>query len=269
MQQRLAILGTGRMGGALLNGMLRSGWVSAEQVHCTVGHSERARAVADTYGVHADTDSASAVAGADVVLLAVKPQSLRELLAGVGETIHPGQLVISVCAGVPTSAIEAQLAEGVAVVRVMSNTPVQVDQAMSAVAGGRHARQDDVELAAEILSHVGRVIRLPEEHLDAVTALSGSGPAYVFMIAEAMIDAGILLGLSRDVAAELITQMLVGSATMLRDSGRQPVQLREEVASPGGVTISALRTLEDASVRAAMMNAIEAARDRGRELASG
>jgi pyrroline-5-carboxylate reductase len=269
MQQRLAILGTGRMGAALLNGMLRSGWVSAEQVHCTVGHSERARVVADTYGVHADTDSASAVAGADVVLLAVKPQSLRELLAGVGETIHPGQLVISVCAGVPTSAIEAQLAEGVAVVRVMSNTPVQVDQAMSAVAGGRHARQDDVELAAEILSHVGRVIRLPEEHLDAVTALSGSGPAYVFMIAEAMIDAGILLGLSRDVAAELITQMLVGSATMLRDSGRQPVQLREEVASPGGVTISALRTLEDASVRAAMINAIEAARDRGRELASG
>lgn len=269
MQGQLAILGTGRMGAALLNGLLRSGWAQPEQVHCTTRNPNRARTVAETYGVHADTDSSAAAAAADVVLLAVKPQNLRELLGTVADKIHPGQLVISVCAGVRTSSIEAQLAEGVSVVRVMSNTPVQVDEAMSAVAGGRHARDDQVDLAAEILSHVGRVIRLPEEHLDAVTALSGSGPAYVFMLAEAMIDAGILLGLSRDVAAELIIQTLVGSATMLRDSGRHPVELREEVTSPGGVTISAVRALEDAGVRAALINAIEAARNRGRELASG
>lgn len=269
MQGQLAILGTGRMGTALLNGLLRSGWARPEQVHCTMRDPDRARTVAETYGVHADTDSASAAANADVVLLAVKPQSLRELLSTVADKIHPGQLVISVCAGVRTATIEQQLVEGVSVVRVMSNTPVQVDEAMSVVAGGRHARDDQVDLAAEILGHVGRVIRLPEEHLDAVTALSGSGPAYVFLLAEAMIDAGILLGLSRDVAAELIVQTLVGSATMLRDSDRHPVQLREEVTSPGGVTISAIRALEDAGVRAALINAIEAARNRGRELASG
>lgn len=269
MDGRLAMLGTGRMGEALLNGLLRSGWAEPGQVHCTVRHPERAGQLAETYGVQADTDSAAAAAGADVVILAVKPQSLRELLAAVGDKIRPDQLVITVAAGVPTSSIESQLPDGTAVVRVMSNTPVQVDQAMSVVAAGRHARDDQVDLAVEILGHVGRVIRLPEEHLDAVTALSGSGPAYVFLLAEAMIDAGVLLGVSRDVAAELIAQTLVGSATMLRDSGRTPVQLREEVASPGGVTVAAIRALEDAGVRAAMMNAVEAARDRGRELASG
>lgn len=269
MDGQLAMLGTGRMGEALLNGLLRSGWAAPGQLHCTVRNPERARTIAETYGVRADTDSAAAAAGADVVILAVKPQNLRELLATVGDKIRPDQLVITVAAGVPTSAIESHLPEGTSVVRVMSNTPVQVDQAMSVVAAGRHARDDQVELAAEILGHVGRVIRLPEEHLDAVTALSGSGPAYVFLLVEAMIDAGILLGLSRDVASELIVQTLVGSATMLRDSGRHPVELREEVTSPGGVTISAIRALEDAGVRAALINAIEAARNRGRELASG
>lgn len=269
MDGQLTILGTGRMGEALLNGLLRSGWAQPQQVWCTVRNPDRARTLAETYGVRADTDSASATAAADVVLLAVKPQNLRELLATVADKVHPGQLVISVAAGVPTAAIESQLPADTPVVRVMSNTPVQVDQAMSVVAAGRHARDDQLDVAAEIFAHVGRVIRLPEEHLDAVTALSGSGPAYVFLLAEAMIDAGILLGLSRDVATELIVQTLAGSAAMLRDTGRHPVELREEVTSPGGVTIAAVRKLEDAGVRAALLNAIEAARDRGRELASG
>lgn len=267
--RRLAILGAGRMGGALLGGLLRSGWIAPERVHCTVRSPEHAAELAEAYGVRADTDSPSAATGADIVVLAVKPQNLRELLGSVGDKITPDQLVISVAAGVPTSAIESQLSEGTPVVRVMSNTPVEVDQAMSVVAAGRHARDEHADTAADILSHVGRVIRLPEEHLDTVTALSGAGPAYVYLLAEALIDAGILFGLSRDAAAELVVQMVVGSATMLRDSGRSAVQLRQEVASPGGVTISALRALEDDGLRSALIDAVEAARDRGRELASG
>jgi pyrroline-5-carboxylate reductase len=267
MQGRLAILGTGRMGEALLGGLLRSGRASPGQLWCTVRTEERARTLAETYGVRADTDSAGAAAHADVVLIAVKPQNMRALLAEIAGKLHTGQTVISVAAGVPTATIESQLPEGVPVVRVMSNVPVLVDEAMSAIAPGRHAGEEALEIAEAILGHVGKVVRLGEEHLDAVTALSGSGPAYFFLLAEAMIDAGILLGLSRDIATELIVQTMVGSAKMLRDTGRHPVELRESVTSPGGTTIAAIRVLEEERVRAAFLNAIEAAKLRSEELA--
>jgi pyrroline-5-carboxylate reductase len=269
MDGTLAILGTGRLGEALLNGLLRSGWAAPEQVRCTVRRDERARVLAATYGVEATTDSAAAAAAADVVLIAVKPQTIRGLLAEIAPGIHPGQTVISVAAGVPTAVLEALLPEGTPVVRVMSNTPVQVDEAMSAIAPGRHAGPEHVAAAERILGHVGRVVHLGEEHMDAVTALSGSGPAYFFLLAEAMIDAGILLGLSRDIATDLIIQTMVGSAKMLRDTGRHPVELREAVTSPGGTTIAAIRVLEEQRVRAAFLNAIEAAKHRSEELAGG
>ncbi|HEY8341264.1 MAG TPA: pyrroline-5-carboxylate reductase [Egibacteraceae bacterium] len=269
MEGTLAILGTGRMGEALLGGLLRSGWALPDQVICTVRSEERARTLAETYGVHTDTDSAAAVAKADVAIVAVKPQNIRELLEVIGPHVTPRTTIVSVVAGVPTATIESLLPEGVPVVRVMSNVPVQVDEAMSVVTAGRHADEDHLAIAEEILGHVGRVVRLAEEHLDAVTALSGSGPAYFFLLAEAMIDAGILLGLSRDVATELIVQTMVGSAKMLRDTGRHPVELREAVTSPGGTTIAAVRVLEQERVRAAFLNAIEAAKQRSEALASG
>jgi pyrroline-5-carboxylate reductase len=227
----------------------------------------RAKSIAEEYGVRADTDSAAAAGDADVVIIAVKPQNIRVLLDEIAGAVRPGQTVISVAAGVPTATIEEVLADGVAVVRVMSNVPVLVDEAMSAIAPGRHAGEEHVAIAERILSHVGRVVHLGEEHLDSVTALSGSGPAYFFLLAEAMIDAGILLGLSRDVATELIIQTMVGSAKMLRDTGRHPVELRESVTSPGGTTIAAIRVLEEERVRAAFLNAIEAAKRRSEELA--
>jgi pyrroline-5-carboxylate reductase len=264
---RLAILGTGRMGEALLAGLLRVGWVAPESVRCTVRRPERARALEDTYGVRGGTDSVVAVADADVVVIAVKPQNIRDLLDEVGPKLRPDQTVISVAAGVRTSAIEAATPAGVPVVRVMSNTPVQVDEAMSVIAPGAHAGRAHVEVAEQILGAVGRVITLPEDQLDAVTALSGSGPAYLFLLAEAMIDAGILLGLSRDISTELIIQTMVGAARMLRDTGKHPVELREGVTSPGGTTISAIRVLEEERVRAAFLNAIEAAAKRSAELA--
>ncbi|MGH3666280.1 MAG: pyrroline-5-carboxylate reductase [Egibacteraceae bacterium] len=269
MDARLAILGAGRMGEALLGGLLRSGWTRPDQVRCTVRTSDRARILTETYGVRADTDSAAATAESDVLILAVKPQNMRTLLEEIAPKVHPGHTVISVAAGVPTAKIEGALPDGVAVVRVMSNVPVQVDEAMSAAAPGRHAGPEHLATADAVLGHVGKVVHLAEEHLDAVTALSGSGPAYFFLLAEAMIDAGILLGLSRDVATELIIQTMVGSAKMLRDSGRHPVELREMVTSPGGTTIAAIRVLEEERVRAAFLNAIEAAQHRSTELAGG
>jgi pyrroline-5-carboxylate reductase len=269
MDGTLAILGTGRLGEALLSGLLRSGYAAPGQVRCTVRRPERATALAEGYGVDAGTDSAEAAAHADVLVIAVKPQNIRPLLEAIAPKVHDGQTVISVAAGVPTAAIEEALPAGTPVVRVMSNVPVQVDEAMSAIAPGRHAGPEHVAVAEGILGHVGRVVHLAEEHLDAVTALSGSGPAYFFLLAEAMIDAGILLGLSRDVATELIIQTMVGSAKMLRDTGRHPVELRESVTSPGGTTIAAIRVLEQERVRAAFLNAIEAAKDRSAELAGG
>ncbi|HVM00069.1 MAG TPA: pyrroline-5-carboxylate reductase [Egibacteraceae bacterium] len=267
MDGRLAILGTGRMGEALLNGLLRAGWAKPDRIWCTVRRVERARLLAETYGVHADTDSPGATTASDVLLLATKPQNVRDLLRTIAPEITGRHTVVSVVAGVTTAAIDALIPGDTPVVRVMSNVPVQVDEAMSAIAPGRHAGPEHIGIAEGILGHVGRVVHLDEEHMDAVTALSGSGPAYFFLLAEAMIDAGILLGLSRDIATELIIQTMVGSAKMLRETGRHPVELREAVTSPGGTTIAAIRVLEQQRVRAAFLDAIDAARRRSAELA--
>ncbi len=236
---------------------------------CTARREERCAELERDHGVKATTDNRAAVEAADVVLVALKPQVLLDAVSAVGDAFRPGQTVISVAAGTTTAAIQAAIPGEIPVVRVMTNTPVQVDAAMSVVAAGTHAGERDLAVAEAILSHVGSVIRMGEEHLNAVTALSGSGPAYFFLLAEAMIDAGILLGLPRDVSTELIVQTMVGSAKMLRESGLHPVELREMVTSPGGTTISAIRELERSRVRAAFLDAIEAAQLRGEELARG
>ncbi len=269
MDGTLAIIGTGRIGEALLRGLLGSGWVVPEQVVCTDAYEERCEQLRTEHGVRATTDNREAVDAADVVLVALKPQVLVDVLTPIGDAFRPEQTVISVAAGITTATIQDTIPGQVPVVRVMTNTPVQVDEAMSVVSGGTHADERDLAVAEAILGHVGQVIRLDEVHLDAVTALSGSGPAYFFLLAEAMIDAGILLGLPRDVSTRLIIQTMVGSAIMLRDTGRHPVELREMVTSPGGTTISAIRTLESARVRAAFLDAIEAAKLRSEELAEG
>jgi pyrroline-5-carboxylate reductase len=269
MQGTLAIIGAGRIGEALLRGLLRSGWVEPGQVVVTARREDRCAELAQAHGVKATTDNREAVAAADVVLLALKPQTILALVADVTDAFRPDQTVISIAAGTTTAQLEAATPDGVPVVRVMSNTPVQVDEAMSVISPGAHAGDRDLAVAEDIFSHVGKVVRLSEEHLDSVTALSGSGPAYFFLLAEAMIDAGILLGLPRDLSTELIVQTMVGSAKMLRDTGKHPVELREMVTSPGGTTISAIRVLESAGVRAAFLDAIEAAKHRGRQLAKG
>jgi pyrroline-5-carboxylate reductase len=262
-----ALVGVGKLGEALLSGLLRAGTPTGEII-AAERYQGRAREIAETYGV-ATASPAEAVAKADVVLLAVKPQDMRALLTDVGPRVRPGTLVVSMAAGITTALVEQHVPDGTPVVRVMTNTPVFVDEAMSAISAGSHATAAHLQVVEDLLGPVGKVVRVPESQQDAVTALSGSGPAYFFFLVEAMIDAGILLGLPRAVAAELIVQTAVGSARMLRESGEHPVLLREAVTSPGGTTIAAIRTMEDHGVRAAMLAAIEAARDRSKELAAG
>jgi pyrroline-5-carboxylate reductase len=264
----IALLGVGKLGEALLSGLLRSG-TAPMSLLAAERHAERANEIAGRYGVTTLITPEEATARADVVLLAVKPQDMRALLVDIAPHVRPTTLIVSMAAGITSAFVEELLPEGTSVVRVMTNTPVFVDEAMSAISAGSHANGDHLQVVEDLLSPVGKVVRVPESQQDAVTALSGSGPAYFFYLVEAMIDAGILLGLPRAVAAELIVQTAVGSARMLRESGEHPVLLREAVTSPGGTTIAAIRTMEDHGVRAAMLAAIEAARNRSRDLAAG
>ncbi|MEV4253185.1 pyrroline-5-carboxylate reductase [Spirillospora sp. NPDC049652] len=263
----IAILGAGKMGEALLSGVLRAGRRPAE-LRATARREERAALLRERYGVETISNREAAKT-ADVLVLAVKPQDMGALLDEVGPHVPAGTLVISMAAGITTGYVEDRLGDGVPVVRVMSNTPVHVDEAMSVISPGSHAGEEHLKLAEELLSPVGKVLRIPESLQDGATALSGSGPAYFYYLVEAMVDAGILLGMPRAAALEMVIQSAVGAAVMLRDSGEHPVLLREAVTSPGGTTIAAIRELEKHGVRAAVLEAIEAARNRGRELAAG
>jgi pyrroline-5-carboxylate reductase len=263
----IAILGAGKMGEALISGLLRAGRNPADVV-VVVRRPARGAELRETYGVAA-LSAADAAKTAGTLVITVKPQDMGALLDEIAPHVPADRLVISVAAGIPTALIERRLGAEVPVVRVMSNTPVHVDQAMSVISAGRYAGEEHLRRAEELLQPVGKVLRIPESQQDAATALSGSGPAYVYFLVEAMVDAGILLGIPRATALEMVNQAVYGAARMLRDTGEHPVILREAVTSPGGTTISAIRELERHGVRAAFLAAIEAARDRGAELGSG
>ncbi|MFF4774583.1 pyrroline-5-carboxylate reductase [Microtetraspora fusca] len=263
----IAILGTGKMGEALLSGLVRAG-LPPNEIMVTARRGDRAAALRETYGVRV-VSNAEAAKAADTIILAVKPQDMGSLLAEIAPYVPADRLVITVAAGITTAFVESRLGEAVPVVRVMSNTPVLVDEAMSVISPGAHAGERHLERTEDLLRPVGKVLRIPESQQDAATALSGSGPAYFFYLVEAMVDAGILLGMPRAAALDMVTQSIVGAAIMLRDSGEHPVILREAVTSPGGTTIAAIAELERHKVRAAFLDAIEAARDRSSQLASG
>ena len=262
----LAILGAGVMGETVLSGLLRAGW-HADQIVATDRRLERQLELTTRYGIKM-LENTEAVAEAETVILVVKPQDMNDLLNEISQSIKPGALVVSLAAGVDTAFIESRLPEGVAVVRVMPNTPAQVDEGMAAISPGSHSNQDHLDRVTQILSATGRVITVPERYQDAVTAISGTGPAYLFFVVEAMIEAGVHLGLPRDTATELVVQTMLGSAKLLRETGEHPTVLRERVTSPGGTTAAAVRELEDHKVRAAFLRAMEAARDRSRDLAA-
>jgi len=263
---KVAIVGVGVMGETLLAGLLRSG-ADPGDLLVVEKRPERAEELATKYSV-AVADDLAAAGGVDTIALVVKPQDMAEVLLELDPHLHVGQLLISLAAGITTAYIERHVREGVAVVRVMPNTPALVDEGMAAISAGTHCDDQHLAVAERLLGATGRVIRVPEKQQDAVTAISGSGPAYLFFVVEAMIEAGVHLGLPRTTASELVVQTMVGSAKLLRESGEHPTVLRERVTSPGGTTAAAVRELEDHKVRAAFITAMEAARDRSIALAS-
>jgi pyrroline-5-carboxylate reductase len=262
-----AILGVGVMGETLLSGLVRAGR-RVDSLLVGEKRADRAHELEERYGV-AVVSNVEAARKADTLALVVKPQDMGTLLDEIAGELRPGQLVVSLAAGITTAFIEARVPDGVAVVRVMPNTPALVDEGMAAIAPGSHCDDAHLAEAESLLASTGKVLRVPEKQMDAVTAISGSGPAYLFFVVESMIEAGVHLGLPRATSTELVVQTVVGSATMLRETGTHPVVLREQVTSPGGTTAAALRELEVHGVRAAFLAAMEAARDRSRELAEG
>ena len=268
-ERKIAVLGAGQIGEALISGLLSSGWRAPAELSASTRREERAAELRERHGIEVTLSNAEAAGGAALVVIAVKPQDIEALLGEIGPLIQPEQTVLSIAAAIPTAAIERQLGSGVPVVRAMPNTPAVVHEGMAGICAGSHAAEEHLTLAEEALRHLGAVVRVSEPYMDAVTAVSGSGPAYFALLAEAMIEAGILLGLSREVSTQLVVQTMLGTAKQLRDLKMHPVELREMVTSPGGTTIAAIRELEQAGVRAAFLNAIQAAMDRSRELASG
>jgi pyrroline-5-carboxylate reductase len=263
----VAILGAGVMGSTLLSGLIRAGRDAADLV-ITDRDVERTEELAGRYGVRS-MSSADAAQEADTVVLVVKPQDMGGLIAEIHDHVRPGALVVSLAAGITTAFLEERLPPGTAVVRVMPNTPALVDEGMAAISPGQHCDEVHLREAEELLRSCGKVLRIAEKHLDAVTAISGSGPAYIFYVVEAMIEAGVLLGMPRATSTELVVQTLYGAATMLKETGQHPTVLREQVSSPGGTTMAALRQLDDHKVRAAFVTAMEAAAKRSKQLASG
>jgi len=263
----IAVFGGGVMGEAILSGLLRAGH-SADEIVVAERRAERAAELTETYGVRV-LDNSAAAETAGTLIIVVKPQDMDGLLAEIAPHVSHESLVISLAAGITTETLESRTPAGVPVVRVMPNTPALVDEGMSAISAGAHCDEEHLEQAEKLMSSVGHVVRVQEKYQDAVTAISGSGPAYVFYVIEAMIEAGVLLGLPRAVASELAIQTLVGSAKMLKETGEHPSVLRENVSSPAGTTVAALRVLDDHKVRAAFLSAMEAARNRSHELATG
>ncbi|WP_371113324.1 pyrroline-5-carboxylate reductase [Nocardioides sp. YR527] len=259
----IAIIGAGNMGGAVLAGLLEAGH-APDSVIVVEAREEQAAALREKHGIRT-LPATEAAAEADVVVLAVKPYGVVPVLQSIASALREGTTVVSLAAGVPTSAMEPAVPDGVSVVRVMPNTPALVGEGMSVVAGGAKATPDAVTAAAGLMRAVGKVVTLPESQIDAVTAISGSGPAYVFLVAEAWIEAGVHLGLTRDDATTLVIQTLTGSAALL-ESGTHPAILREQVTSPGGTTAAALGAFEQGGLRAAFLEATRAAYVRSKEL---
>jgi pyrroline-5-carboxylate reductase len=262
MTVRLTVFGGGNMGAALVGGLVASGWAPAADLVVVEPVDARRLTLHDELpGVRVVPEPDEATEGA---VLAVKPGDVAAAAAAAGRA--GARRVLSIAAGVPTHAIEAAVGTDAVVVRSMPNTPALVRAGAAAISPGRHAGADDLDWAAGILGAVGTVVRVPEHLLDAVTGLSGSGPAYLFLVVESLVEAGVLAGLPRDVSAQLTSQLLVGTAALLAGSDQSPAQLRAAVTSPGGTTAAGLRALERAGVRAAFLDAVVAATERSREL---
>ena len=267
--KKVGFLGAGNMGEAMIRGLLKAGTVPAEDIFAADVRLDRLQQLGKLYGIHTLSDNSLLVKRVDVVILAVKPQIIHSVLKEVGSAVTPKKLVISVAAGVPTVALRADLPKGVRLIRVMPNTPALVLEGMTAVAKADGLQKGDLETAEEIFGAVGKVVVLEEEALDAVTGLSGSGPAYVALMIEALADGGVKVGLDRLTAMTLAAQTVLGSAKLLIETGAHPGQLKDMVTSPGGTAIAGIAALEEGGVRRTLISAVERATLRSRELGRG
>jgi pyrroline-5-carboxylate reductase len=265
----IGFIGAGNMAEALIRGLIKGGHVAADRIIASGPRLERLETLAQSYGIQITVDNRTVARKAGFVVLAVKPQILDKVLREIGDQLETGTLVVSIAAGVDTATIEDAVADGVRVVRAMPNTPALVGAAATAISPGKHADQADLAMVRAMFDAVGITVVLDESHLDAVTGLSGSGPAYIFLILEALADAGVKVGLSRRDAQRLAAQTVMGSAKLLLDTDEHPGKLKDMVTSPGGTAIAGLHTLEQGGLRTTLINAVETATKRAKELGRG
>jgi pyrroline-5-carboxylate reductase len=265
--KKICIIGTGNMGEALVSGLVGSGSSGPEKIICTDVREAKLKAIEKEYGVKTTTSNLEAVMKSDIVIYAVKPQIMAAVIKETVEKLDMSKLVISIAAGVPMAALESCLNKKLRLIRVMPNIAAAVKEAATAVAAGKHASEEDIEMAMSIFDSIGKTVFIKENYLmDAITGLSGSGPAYIFLIVEALADAGVKVGLSRREALFLSAQTVLGAAKMLMETKEHPGQLRDKVTSPGGTAIAGLATLEKGGLRTTLINAVEVATNRSREL---
>ena len=263
----IAIIGTGNMGEALVSGLINSGSSKPKNIICSDSRKDKLDNIKSSYKVRTTASNLKAVAEADIVIYAVKPQLMAAVLTETGSKLDMSKLVISIAAGVPLAAMESCIDKKMRLIRVMPNIAAAVKEAASAIAAGEHATKDDVKLAMEIFNSIGKCVFLKENYLmDATTGLSGSGPAYIFLIVDALADAGVKMGLSRQESLFLATQTVLGAAKLLMETREHPGQLKDKVTSPGGTAIAGLATLESGGLRTTLINAVEAATNRSKEL---
>jgi pyrroline-5-carboxylate reductase len=267
--KRVAVLGAGKMGSILLKALLEKRLLSPKRTRATVQHEERARALGKKLGVPVGTDNLAAVRNADVIFVCVKPQVVQEVMEQIRPNVLAGQLIISVAASVATSQIERALGIDVAVVRAMPNTPSALGCGMTALCRGRFASARDLEMAGAFFEVVGRTVVVDEKHMDAVTGLSASGPAYIYIILESLAEAGVKVGLPRDVATLLAAQTTLGAATVVLQTGDHPALLKDAVTTPAGCTIDGIMELEEGKLRVTLIKAVVKAAQRAKELANG
>ncbi len=265
-QQNVAILGLGKIGTILLQAMLREGLLSAKRVRATVTRPEKAAALSKELGIQVGTDNAAAVRGADIVLLAVKPQTVGAVLTGLRDVLKENQLLISVAASVPTIYMEERLAAKVPIIRAMPNTPSMLGAGMSGICKGSNATAAHLELAQAMFNTVGRTAVVEEKHMDAVTGLSASGPAFIYIIIESLAEAGVKVGLPRDLATLLAAQTTMGAAKVVLETGQHPAQLKDAVTTPAGCTIDGILELEEGKLRVTLIKAVVKAAQRAKEL---